>query len=164
MPAGVYIALLGICGGAVDKIRHSGIEETGNCGQTESDETHHSGDNEADGLPCATGLSHSNKTPLIHETDDISLNPQNNSCSSKIQRISCYPARFLTRCLLLLIRAYQVTVSPYLGNVCRFEPSCSQYMYEALQRKGLIKGLWLGIRRLLRCHPFNAGGYDPVPK
>jgi len=66
--------------------------------------------------------------------------------------------------LVLLIRAYQFTLSPLLslfGPVCRFEPSCSRYMIEALRRHGLVVGLRKGIARLLRCHPFHPGGYDP---
>ena len=65
--------------------------------------------------------------------------------------------------LILLVRAYQVTLSPLFSGCCRFEPSCSNYMIEALQRHGVFKGLSLGIRRLLRCHPFGGSGYDPVP-
>ena len=65
--------------------------------------------------------------------------------------------------LILLVRAYQVTLSPLFSGCCRFEPSCSNYMIEALQRHGVFKGLYLGIRRLLHCHPFGGSGYDPVP-
>jgi len=62
-----------------------------------------------------------------------------------------------------IIRGYQLMVSPLIGSVCRFHPSCSQYAIEAIHRYGLIKGLWLALNRLLRCHPWNAGGYDPLP-
>ena len=65
--------------------------------------------------------------------------------------------------LILLVRAYQVTLSPLFSGCCRFEPSCSNYMIEALPRHGVFKGPYLGIRRLLRCHPFGGSGYDPVP-
>ena len=65
--------------------------------------------------------------------------------------------------LLWLIRAYQLTISPMLGNRCRFHPSCSEYSMEALRRHGLIKGLWLAVRRIGSCHPWHPGGYDPVP-
>ncbi len=64
---------------------------------------------------------------------------------------------------LLLIRAYQVILSPVFGPSCRFYPSCSQYAYQAIQRYGPFKGLLLAVRRVLRCHPFNPGGFDPVP-
>lgn len=62
-----------------------------------------------------------------------------------------------------LIRFYQRAVSPYLGHWCRFEPSCSEYTRQALHRHGLLRGLWMGIKRILRCHPFSRGGWDPVP-
>ncbi|HSE67677.1 MAG TPA: membrane protein insertion efficiency factor YidD [Gemmatimonadales bacterium] len=65
--------------------------------------------------------------------------------------------------LILLVRGYQLTISPVLPPSCRFSPSCSHYTLEALRRYGAVKGAWLGARRLLRCHPFNPGGYDPVP-
>ena len=64
---------------------------------------------------------------------------------------------------LRLIRIYQKTISPNLGNVCRFEPTCSHYMHEAIERRGLIRGGWLGMKRLLRCRPLGGRGYDPVP-
>ena len=65
--------------------------------------------------------------------------------------------------LLLLIRAYQLLVSPLLGPRCRFHPSCSHYAMEAVEMHGALGGCWLALRRLSRCHPFHAGGYDPVP-
>ena len=65
---------------------------------------------------------------------------------------------------ILLIRTYQKVLSPLLGQRCRFYPSCSQYTLEAIQEWGLIKGTWLGAKRLSRCHPLNPGGFDPVPK
>ena len=65
--------------------------------------------------------------------------------------------------LILLVRAYQVTLSPLFGDCCRFEPSCSNYMIESLKVHGAVKGTWLGLWRLLRCHPFGSHGYDPVP-
>jgi uncharacterized protein len=61
-----------------------------------------------------------------------------------------------------LIRLYQLLVSPLLPPACRFLPSCSRYAYQAVQRYGALRGAWLGLRRLCRCHPFNPGGYDPV--
>ncbi len=67
------------------------------------------------------------------------------------------------RCLLFLIRFYQYCVSPVLGSNCRFYPSYSQYAQEAVQSHGAIKGSWLTIRRIGRCHPWYPGGYDPVP-
>ncbi|MBM4462720.1 MAG: membrane protein insertion efficiency factor YidD [Chloroflexi bacterium] len=64
---------------------------------------------------------------------------------------------------LRLIRLYQSTWSKHAPPACRFAPSCSQYTYEAIEKYGVLKGCWLGTRRILRCHPFSAGGFDPVP-
>ena len=64
---------------------------------------------------------------------------------------------------LFLIRLYQRFVSPLLGNHCRFVPSCSNYTYEAVVKYGFLKGIALGGKRMLRCHPFHEGGIDPVP-
>jgi hypothetical protein len=61
------------------------------------------------------------------------------------------------------IRGYQLAISPMFGPRCRFYPSCSSYAYTAIERYGILQGCWLGLRRLLRCHPFSEGGYDPVP-
>lgn len=64
---------------------------------------------------------------------------------------------------LALIRGYQRLLSPGLGAVCRYEPSCSRYAYEAIERFGVLRGGWLALNRLVRCHPWSAGGFDPVP-
>lgn len=61
------------------------------------------------------------------------------------------------------IRLYQLTVSPWLPSSCRFQPSCSQYAIEAIDRYGLGRGGWLALRRLGRCHPFTSAGFDPIP-
>jgi hypothetical protein len=65
--------------------------------------------------------------------------------------------------LSLLIRGYRYSVSPFLGASCRFHPSCSAYALEAIERHGALRGVWIAVRRLIRCHPWNPGGYDPVP-
>jgi putative membrane protein insertion efficiency factor len=65
--------------------------------------------------------------------------------------------------LVMLVRAYQVVLSPLLPAACRYYPSCSVYAVEALERYGAARGGWLAIRRLARCHPFRPGGFDPVP-
>lgn len=62
-----------------------------------------------------------------------------------------------------MIRAYQRTVSPLLPPACRFYPTCSEYTYQAIMKYGLAGGLWLGVKRICRCHPWNPGGPDPVP-
>ena len=64
---------------------------------------------------------------------------------------------------LALIRGYQRYLSPGLGAVCRYEPSCSRYAYEAIDRFGVPRGTWLAVQRLARCHPWSVGGFDPVP-
>ncbi|ADX67421.1 MULTISPECIES: membrane protein insertion efficiency factor YidD [Weeksella] len=74
-----------------------------------------------------------------------------------MRKILIYPFVFL-------VRLYQVMLSPLLGSNCRFQPTCSSYMIQALQMHGLLKGLYLGTKRILRCHPWGGSGYDPVPK
>jgi putative membrane protein insertion efficiency factor len=69
----------------------------------------------------------------------------------------------LARPLAAFVRFYQLGISPLLGPRCRFAPSCSEYALEALTAHGALRGGWLALRRLSRCHPFHAGGYDPVP-
>ena len=64
----------------------------------------------------------------------------------------------------ILIRFYQLIISPLLGCNCRFTPSCSHYALEAIETHGTYKGIWIGAKRLLRCHPFARAGYDPVPE
>jgi putative membrane protein insertion efficiency factor len=77
-----------------------------------------------------------------------------------VQKILAIPAGIL----ILLARIYQGTLSPYLGRQCRFVPTCSNYFIEAITKHGAIKGTFLGIRRILQCHPFSRkSGYDPVP-
>lgn len=69
----------------------------------------------------------------------------------------------LASLLLGLIRLYQRAISPLFPPVCRFQPTCSAYATQAIQRHGALKGAWLALRRILRCHPFGGHGYDPVP-
>lgn len=64
---------------------------------------------------------------------------------------------------LALIRLYQLTLSRLLGPTCRFEPSCSEYTATSIERFGVFRGAWLGLKRILRCHPFSRGGFDPPP-
>ena len=64
---------------------------------------------------------------------------------------------------ILLIKIYQVLLSPLFPPSCRFIPTCSQYSVEALKKYGILKGIWLSIKRILRCHPWGGSGYDPVP-
>jgi putative membrane protein insertion efficiency factor len=70
---------------------------------------------------------------------------------------------FLSKPLIWIVRGYQLAISPLLPPSCRFYPSCSCYAIEALQRHGALKGAWLAVRRIARCHPWNPGGHDPVP-
>jgi putative membrane protein insertion efficiency factor len=73
------------------------------------------------------------------------------------------PFRPLTKLLILLIRLYQITLSPWLGNACRYTPTCSNYGIQALEKYGAFKGSWLTIKRVLSCNPWGGSGYDPVP-
>ena len=70
----------------------------------------------------------------------------------------------MARLLMTLIRGYQVVLSPLVGPACRFYPSCSSYSIEAVGKHGCVRGLGLGVKRLLKCHPFHPGGFDPVPE
>jgi putative membrane protein insertion efficiency factor len=69
----------------------------------------------------------------------------------------------MKRIVLALIRGYQYLLRPLLGSHCRFAPSCSDYAHEAISRHGALKGAWLAVKRIARCHPYHPGGYDPVP-
>ena len=69
----------------------------------------------------------------------------------------------MSRILLFFLRAYQFVLSPLVGNQCRFAPTCSQFAREAIERHGALRGSWLALGRVLRCHPWHEGGIDPVP-
>ena len=72
--------------------------------------------------------------------------------------------KMIRKCLILLIRGYQIFLSPLkMKTHCIYTPTCSQYAIEALKKYGVVKGLWLSVKRILRCHPWAEGGYDPVP-
>ncbi len=69
---------------------------------------------------------------------------------------------FMSRVYIIVIRGYQLFISPLFPPQCRFDPSCSNYTIEAIEQHGSLVGLYCGLKRLLKCHPFNSGGYDPV--
>ncbi len=69
----------------------------------------------------------------------------------------------LAKPLIWLVRGYQLFISPFVPPSCRFHPTCSHYAIEALQKHGAVKGFWLALRRIARCHPWHPGGHDPVP-
>jgi putative membrane protein insertion efficiency factor len=69
----------------------------------------------------------------------------------------------IKKIFLFLILFYRRGISPFFTPRCRFQPSCSKYAYEAIEKHGVVKGGWLAFRRILKCHPFHSGGYDPVP-
>ena len=70
----------------------------------------------------------------------------------------------MTRLMILLLKGYKLAISPWFGNACRYEPTCSAYAAEAIRLHGPIRGVWLGVRRIIRCHPWGSSGYDPVPQ
>ena len=86
-----------------------------------------------------------------------------NTEGNLLQRAFAKVSQGVAAVLRLLVRGYQLFISPWLGQRCRHEPSCSNYALEALQTHGPIKGLWLTVWRILRCNPWQGGGYDPVP-
>jgi putative membrane protein insertion efficiency factor len=69
----------------------------------------------------------------------------------------------MRKALILVIRGYQLWISPLLPSACRYYPTCSAYAVEAIEKHGAVSGSWLALRRITRCHPFRSGGYDPVP-
>ena len=70
----------------------------------------------------------------------------------------------LVKLLILCIKGYQLCISPFLRSSCRFSPTCSEYMIQSLDKRGFFKGSWMGLKRIGRCHPFSAGGYEPVER
>jgi len=84
--------------------------------------------------------------------------------SSDFRTFGLSTNNMLKKIFILPIRLYQVSISPLLGTHCRHVPSCSQYAVEAIQEWGVLKGIWLGTKRIARCHPWGTHGYDPVPK
>ncbi len=78
-------------------------------------------------------------------------------------RLTALAGRFVQQALLAMIVVYRYALSPFLGQRCRFHPSCSAYAAEALTKYGALRGSWLALKRVCRCHPFHPGGHDPVP-
>lgn len=74
-----------------------------------------------------------------------------------------FVGNILSQILILFIKGYRLVVSPYLPNSCRYNPTCSQYGIDAISKHGPLKGSWLTVKRILRCHPWGGHGYDPVP-
>ena len=80
-----------------------------------------------------------------------------------MRKVAGAVSRTIVAGLVVLVRGYQKLISPLIGPHCRFAPTCSQYAVEALAQHGVVRGLGLAVRRILRCHPFSEGGLDPVP-
>lgn len=80
-----------------------------------------------------------------------------------MRKVLSLVGRGVSGALILAVRAYQVALSPHIGNCCRFTPSCSAYCIEALRVHGVLRGSWLAVRRIARCRPFGPSGHDPVP-
>lgn len=72
-------------------------------------------------------------------------------------------SKIIKKIFIFPVRLYQLIISPWLPNACRFHPTCSQYMIEAIQKYGVLKGGWLGLKRISKCHPWGKSGHDPVP-
>ena len=82
----------------------------------------------------------------------------------RLRSNSISPSLRMKSLLIGFVKGYRIAISPLLMPTCRFHPTCSHYAIEALETHGALKGSWLSVRRLCRCHPFNPGGYDPVPQ
>jgi uncharacterized protein len=81
-----------------------------------------------------------------------------------LKSIAEFIGRFVKWILISLVKLYQASISPYIGSNCRHVPTCSNYMIEAIREWGALKGTWLGIKRIGKCHPWGTSGHDPVPK
>ena len=101
--------------------------------------------------------THTKTNPKTYTTTVAADNSKNAPQSCSLAR------RVATAPLVLLVRFYQICISPLKPSCCRFTPTCSQYALEALRKYGVFKGTWLAIKRILRCHPWGGSGYDPVP-
>lgn len=71
--------------------------------------------------------------------------------------------KLISKLLIFFIKGYQVIIKPLFPTSCRFHPSCSEYTVQSIQKYGPLRGIWLGVNRIRKCHPYNPGGYDPVP-
>jgi hypothetical protein len=80
------------------------------------------------------------------------------------QATSRHVSQIVKHLALLLLRGYKLVISPVLPVACRFYPTCSEYAMQAIEQHGVLRGFWLAVKRITRCHPWNAGGYDPVPQ
>jgi len=95
---------------------------------------------------------------------EVTINHDHHHTEPRLRDIPLRIATFPGWILLALIRGYQMTVSKALpANTCRFYPSCSHYGYQAIYKYGALKGGWMALKRLVRCNPYNPGGFDPVP-
>lgn len=81
-----------------------------------------------------------------------------------MKSISEVISKFFKWFIVMLVKFYQAAISPYIGSNCRHSPTCSNYMIEAVNEWGAVKGVWLGIKRISKCHPWGKSGHDPVPK
>jgi|TARA_B100000035_G_scaffold41557_1_gene31215 hypothetical protein len=91
------------------------------------------------------------------------LNHPNTQMMFSLGLSTSYVGRVVTAFIVLIARAYQVFMSPLFPNSCRFHPTCSDYFIQAVKSRGPIIGFWFGLQRILRCHPFSSGGFDPAP-
>lgn len=97
-------------------------------------------------------------------TENLSVQLVKRSTRKNISGIIGKICKAVQWLFIKIIRFYQLAISPYLGPSCRHAPTCSTYMIEAIQEWGVLRGIWMGLKRLARCHPWGTSGYDPVPK
>lgn len=145
---------------AIEPVRVRDFAQGGKRGHSEPGKTASSGDSAPQS--SAGGLRHRHRRATSGSRGELFVSGGGNAPASAPRKATGRPG-VTAQPALFLIRLYQRSVSPSLGNVCRFEPTCSHYAYEAIERHGLIRGVWLAIKRLSSCRPYGGSGFDPVP-
>jgi len=102
-----------------------------------------------------------NKGTVSHPFEFCSSKTENTGMN-KLYAVSKKMRTVISKFAIILIKIYQAAVSPLFGKTCRFHPSCSEYTIQSINKRGILKGVYAGLKRIIRCNPLNPGGYDPV--